>query len=144
MKTVLSVLCLCLILGGCSAYRAASNEGVAVTDIKDCKNRACLLSRGMELVQSKETGGSVVEVYRAVARKSGGSYFRAAGHGLLSVATLGLWEIAGTPIEGALSNNRGFVVAQARYGGKNSENIVAMTIYDADGSKAIEVGDDKK
>lgn len=141
MSKYLLIIFICLSSVGCAAYRAASNEGVDVSDIKDCKSKACLLTKGMELVQSRELeGGNIIEIFRAVARKSGANYFRAAGHGALSVMTLGMWEVAGNPIEGALSNNRGFIVAQAKFANKTSEEITELTIYDADGNKVENTG----
>lgn len=123
-------------LSGCSVYKAASNEGVSVSDIEDCKHKGCLLSTGMEVIDRKEeANGEYIEISRAVARKSGLNYARAAGHGVLDVMTLGLWEIAGTPVEGALSNNRGYIIAKATYSNKCTDDIKKLEIYNAAGEK---------
>ncbi|WPX97152.1 hypothetical protein [Candidatus Bandiella euplotis] len=92
--------------------------------------------RQNQLVQHRSSDdGKYYEIYRAKARKSGANYVRAAGHGVLDVMTLGLWEVAGTPVEGALSNNRGFIVAQIMYSHKDSDVFENFTIYDANGQK---------
>ena len=82
-----------------------------------------------------EENGKYTETYRAKARKSGFNYVRAAGHGALDVMTLGLWEVAGTPVEGALSNNRGYITARVVYANKNSDVIEKIEVHDADGLK---------
>lgn len=123
-------------LSSCSVYNAASNEGIAVADIQGCTMKGCLLSHGMDIIDQKDgPDGSHVEMYRAIARKTGLNYVRAAGHGVLDVATLGLWEVAGTPIEGAISNNRGYITARVVYPNKNSDQIQSFEIYDGDGAK---------
>ncbi len=112
MKYIINV---CFILSlfliqSCSVYKAASNDGVSVSDVSKCTTKGCYLSLGMDIVSTKPIeDGNVKETYRGKARKSGANYLRAAGHGVLDVATLGLWEVAGTPIEGSLSNNLGYI-----------------------------------
>ncbi len=96
------------LLANCSVYKASSHEGIAVSDIKKCSMKGCFLSHGMKIIDHhQEKDGKYVEIYRAIARKSGLNYVRAMGHGVLDVCTLGIWEVAGTPVEGAFSNNRG-------------------------------------
>ena len=134
--TLILALAFLTFTSGCSVYKAASNEGVSVSDIEGCKQKGCLLSNGMEVIERKEEpNGEYIEISRAIARKTGLNYARAAGHGVLDVMTLGLWEVAGTPIEGAISNNRGYIVARATYGNKLSEDIKKLEIYDASGEK---------
>ncbi|WP_375331510.1 hypothetical protein [Candidatus Tisiphia endosymbiont of Oplodontha viridula] len=83
-----------LILSSCSVYKAASNEGISVSDITKCQTKGCFLSHGMEIVdRHQEENGKYMETYRAMARKSGLNYLRAAGHGVLDVVTLGVWEV---------------------------------------------------
>ena len=131
----LTVVAIMLSLSACSVYKAASNEGISASDIKKCTTRACFLGHGMEIIDKQtDEEGRVTEIYRAVARKSGGNYVRAAGHGLLDVATLGLWEVAGTPIEGAMSNNRGYITAKVTYA--EPDIIESFVIYDAHGKEA--------
>jgi hypothetical protein len=86
------------------------------------------------LDQREEAEDRYVATYRAMARKSGGNYVRAAGHGVLDVMTLGLWEVAGTPVEGAISNNRGYITANVIYVNKRKDKVVSVEIYDAHGA----------
>jgi hypothetical protein len=132
--------CLLLIISNCSVYKAASNEGVSVSDVTKCQTKGCFLSLGMEIVSDKfNDNKEFVETYRGKARKSGVNYVRAAGHGLLDVATLGLWEVAGTPIEGAVSNNLGYITVIATYcGSDDSGTIKHREIYDSSGHKLNE------
>jgi len=46
----------------------------------------------------RSANGDLIEVYRF--KKERGSTVRAIMHGVLDVATWGLWEVIGTPIEG--------------------------------------------
>ncbi len=132
----LSILAAILALSSCSVYKAASNEGVSVADVAKCSAKGCFLSLGMDIVDSRQNeDGDYVETYRAKARKSGANYLRAAGHGVLDVATLGLWEVAGTPVEGAISNNRGFITVIATYPNQDTEVAIKLDIFDANGKK---------
>lgn len=134
------LICVLAIFSGCSVYKASSNEGVDVSDIEVCRSRGCFFSHGMQLLDKKEINGKCVETYRAVARKSGGNYLRATGHGVLDVCTLGLWEVAGTPIEGAMDNNRGYVVVRAVYPSTTVETVEGLEIYDENGKKVKTYG----
>jgi hypothetical protein len=125
-----------LILSSCSVYKAASNEGISVSDITKCQTKGCFLSHGMEIVdRHQEENGKYMETYRAMARKSSLNYLRAAGHGVLDVVTLGVWEVAGTPVEGAISNNRGYITARVTYPYKEAEKLEKIEIYDANGKR---------
>jgi hypothetical protein len=86
-----------LILGGCSVYMAASHEGVSSKDLMKCKTRECLVALGCEATGASE--GAAVRSETFVFKTKRASATRAVMHGLLDVATLGLWEVAGTPIE---------------------------------------------
>jgi len=136
MKNLVIYCCL-FVLSGCSVYKAASNEGVSVADIKACHYKNCLLSKGMSLIDSKEEkeANTITYTYRAPARKTGINYVRAAGHGVLDVMTLGLWEVAGTPIEGAVSNNNGYVIAKVTCMNTAPEEIATLEICDRHGHK---------
>lgn len=136
--SILSVLVILLFNSGCAVYKAASNKGVSVQDVKKCQTEAALLARGMDVIERHESEhGEYTVTYRALARKSGANYARAAGHGILDVMTLGLWEVAGTPIEGAISNNRGYITVKALYAYKGKETIDSVCIYNANGELVI-------
>lgn len=129
------ILSTLMLLTSCSAYKAAENEGITVEDIKKCKNKHCFLSHGMSVSDKyNEEDGTFVEIIKAKARKSGLNYFRAAGHGALSVFSLGLWEVVGTPLEGAISNNRGYIIAKVSYPSRQSDTILKSDIYNATGT----------
>jgi len=133
--SVLKVICFVL-LTGCSVYKAAENKGVDVSDIEKCSTRSCLLSSGMKVVSSKAlSSGLFQETYQGLARKSGVNYLRAGGHAVLDVATLGLWEVIGTPVESAISNNRGYWIANAQYEDESSEIIKSLNIYSPNGKQ---------
>ena len=125
-----------LFLSSCSVYKATSNEGVSISDVEDCSTRICLLSQGMKSIEKKEVDGVVTEIFKAVSRKSGVNYLRAAGHGILDVCSLGLWEVAATPIEGAADNNRGFILVRTTRK-SDSEKLDSIEIFDEDGDLAV-------
>ncbi len=133
---LIAISLLSFVISGCSVYKAASNEGVSVSDIKNCRVKGCLLAKGMTLIEEKEfSDGSLIAIYRAPARKTGINYVRAAGHGVMDVMTLGVWEVVGTPVEGAISNNLGFIVAKTIYPNKTAIEFEKIEIYDANGKK---------
>lgn len=121
-------------LGACSVYKASSNEGISVRDIRNCTTKGCLLAHRMEFVDKHTLkDGKIIETYKAPAKKTGLNYLRAAGHGVMDVATLGIWEVAGTPIEGAISNNPNYVVARATYADEISSEIEKLEITSPNG-----------
>lgn len=126
------------IVPGCAVYKAAENKGVRAGDIRNCKHKSCLLAKGMKPLQTTTLdNGEVVETYSAVLRKSGANYLRAAGHGALDVMTLGLWEVAGTPIEGVISNNRKHLVVKASYENQTSEKIQRLEVTKPNGESIV-------
>lgn len=135
LKVSASILSLAILINisGCSVYKASCNEGIDVIDIKDCRQKTALLTKGMECIDSKEENGKYIEIYRAKSRKTGLNYVRAVGHGALDVMTCGLWEVVGTPVEGVISNNRKYIVAKATYPNKNSDVIENLEIYKPNG-----------
>ncbi len=126
-----SVACgLFLTLSACSVYKASSNEGVDVHDIEHCRKKSCLLSHGMQRIDKKEVNGKLIELYRARRKKSDGNCIRAAGHGFLDVCTLGLWEVAGTPIENSIDDDRGYLIIQVTSKDESCDEFEKMEIYD--------------
>ncbi len=92
---------------GCSVYMASKKKGVDLDDVKECKSTACVQAKGATLLSTnKNADGDIVEIYNI--RKRTGSSGRALMHGVLDVATIGLWEVVGTPIEGS-ANEEEFV-----------------------------------
>lgn len=103
-------LCAC---GGSAAEMAARHEGVSVSDIEDCEKRLCFLQLGSEILDKKENpDGSLTEIYRV--KRARGSSIRSFTHGVLSLGTLGIWNVVGTPIEGLMSSDE-FIVFRVFY-----------------------------
>ena len=99
---VILLLCVfCLSSAGCSVYMASKKEGTSIEQVNQAKTRGAIRAQqGVEVISTdKNEDGELIEVYKIKEPK--GSTSRAVMHGLLDVATLGIWEIAGTPIEGS-------------------------------------------
>ena len=111
---------------GCSsaAEMAAKHEGVSVSDIEDCETRLCFLKLGPEILDKKENGdGSLTEIYRV--KRERGSSARSFTHGVLSLGTLGVWNVVGTPIEGLMSSDE-FIVFRVFYDTKEKAKKVEI------------------
>ena len=111
---------------GCSsaAEMAAKHEGVSVSDIEDCETRLCFLKLGPEILDKKENGdGSRTEIYRV--KRARGSSTRSFTHGVLSLGTLGIWNVVGTPIEGLMSSDE-FIVFRVFYDAKEQAKKVEI------------------
>ena len=109
---------------GPAAQKAAEHEGVSPEQIRECEIRACFLALGGEILLSKEKeDGTIMEVYRM--KRKRGSSLRSFIHGVLSVSTLGLWNVVGTPIEGYVSSE-GYVVVRCFY--DKDENATKVEI----------------
>jgi hypothetical protein len=114
------------IVVGCSsaAEMAAKHEGVSESDIEDCETRLCFLKLGPEILDKKENrDGSLTEIYRM--KRERGSTLRFLGHGVLSVGTLGIWNVVGTPIEGLMSSDE-FIVYRVFYDAKEKAKKVEI------------------
>jgi len=81
---------------------AVTSQGTSIEQVGVCKKRSCLILHEAVLVSAKKNavGKLIEETYKI--RNPTGSAARAVMHGLLDVATLGLWEVAGITIEGTL------------------------------------------
>ena len=96
-------------IDSCSVYMAAKHEGTTIEEAQTCKTRACLHSKGVEVISSEKNDcGELIETCKIMQKK--GSTSRAVMHGILDVATIGIWEAAGTPIEGAAGEKKYFSV----------------------------------
>jgi hypothetical protein len=88
---------------------ASKKEGADISQVESSRTRNDFLRLGATVVSSQQLStGELVETYQIP--KERGSAARAVMHGLLDVSTLGLWEIAGTPIEGNLNKPQFFTV----------------------------------
>ena len=113
MKIVQSII-LITMLSACSVKMAAEKRGIEVEEIMECHNRACIAALGdTEVVETyTNEDGTKRILYKSLMPQ--GSTGRAIMHGLLDVATLGIWEVAGTPIEGHM-NEDGYLVYSVTY-----------------------------
>ena len=108
MKKMFIVALISLFMfAACSVYMAAKKQGVRFEELSQCKTKGCLQAKGAIPIGSKKNkDGVLVETYKV--QKPTGSTARAVMHGVLDIATLGIWEIAGTPIEGA-KGKKGYI-----------------------------------
>lgn len=102
-----------LLLEGCAVAMAARTGGVRLEDVQSCQTRDCFVNQDtVQIIQvAKLQTGETMESYRYQLKR--GSAGRAAMHGLLDVATLGVWEVAGTPIEA--TKDKKYVTITATY-----------------------------
>jgi hypothetical protein len=105
------IIVLGLSLSACSVIMAARNNGVSPKHLTQCKTRSCLIAAGAAPIDnSKNKRGKIYsENFRA--NMPTGSAARAAMHGLLDVSTLGIWEVAGTPIEAVKGKKVTYVIS---------------------------------
>jgi hypothetical protein len=85
---------------------AAKKEGTSMEQVNQCKTRSSIKSQqGVEVLSTeKSEDGEIIEYYKV--QEATGSSARAAMHGILDIATLGIWEVAGTPIEGSMGEKK--------------------------------------
>lgn len=106
---IIAIFCLPLITG-CSVFMAANKTGISAEKLGECRTRTCVISKGaISASVKKNVSGTITEETYTV-KKPSGSAARAAMHGLLDISTLGIWEIAGTPIEGTLNKKEHYSV----------------------------------
>lgn len=89
-----------LMLNGCSAVMAAKGtKPTDITTIKKGDDAGTVAAKiGHAPVKKYNQGGYYYEVYE-VLKGEAPSAGRAIAHGAMDFLTLGLWEVAGTPIE---------------------------------------------
>lgn len=97
---VLIILGLTLLLQGCSAVMAASGTKEAnLSALNRGDSRSMVLAKvGQQPARVVNDGKSIMEIYE-LERGNEPSTGRAVAHGVLTLGTLGLWEIVGTPLE---------------------------------------------
>ena len=103
---ILLIFFFCFSSVGCSVYMASKKEGTSMEQVNQCKTRSAIKSQqGVEVLSTeKSEDGEISECYKI--QEPTGSAARAAMHGVLDVATLGIWEVAGTPIEGSMGEKK--------------------------------------
>ena len=124
MSRILITLVLVVALSGCSVVMASKKRGVEVAEIMECRTESCILAlKDTEVVETTETDTGKIITYKSLQKQ--GSTGRAVMHGLLDVATLGIWEVAGTPIEGS-KRKKEFYIYKIEY--DNDGNVLKATI----------------
>lgn len=117
MKKILLSLSI-LLLTGCSVYMAADKSGTDIASVQKCNTRIQFVNLGAQILSSERMqDGTLVEIYRVKAEK--GSAIRSVMHGLLDLSTGFLWELAGTPIEAALNQDK-FMTVKVTYDAKDT------------------------
>ncbi len=113
-KVVISLMVASIALSSCSVVMAAKKEGVSIEKVQSAKTRSQFFAATNPYLLRCDTNeqGQHVEIYRL--QKERGSAARAFMHGCLDVATFGVWEVVGTPIEGC-SNQAEFYVVKITY-----------------------------
>ena len=97
-------------MSACSVVMATRGEGVEPKNLTRCTTRSCLIAAGATPIDSEKNkqGKRLSETFRA--NMPTGSAARAAMHGVLDVATLGVWEVVGTPIEAVKGKKYSYVL----------------------------------
>ena len=106
ISTALVALTL-ILTSGCAVFMAAKQPSKKDVSVYRVGNpRALILAEfGLPLI-TEEKNGKKVEIFKFVQGYSAGTKAgRAVLHGTADVLTLGLWEVVGTPAEGAFSGN---------------------------------------
>lgn len=94
-------------ISGCSVYMASQQpDKKDVSLFKKGTPRSLLLGEFGYPTAQTEHDGKVWDIWRFRQGYAGGAKVgRAVGHAAMDVITLGLWEVAGTPIETAADGN---------------------------------------
>ena len=102
MKKLIPVI-LFFIFGfsGCATSATTYKEAL-YPKIRSCRTKACLQSYGLRKIYTSKYQDGYIELYKLPSHHDDAYTARQVGHGLMSLATLGLWEIAYYQIEDAL------------------------------------------
>lgn len=126
-----AILCLPFALSSCSVYMASQQpDKKDVSLFKKGTPRSVLLGEfGYPMAQT-EHDGKKWDIWRFRQGYSGGAKTgRAVGHATMDVLTLGLWEVAGTPIETAADGNMvSYEIAYDNHG--NISDVVLLSQKD--------------
>ena len=107
----LCILVLLLSQVSCAVVKAGKSGGTDMKDFLQSETRGSVLSHdGVEILQTERDENGVITSEDYFVQKKKGSIFRAIMHGVLDLATLGAWEIIGTPIEMSKEGKEGVPV----------------------------------
>lgn len=97
-------------LASCSTVAAAKKTGVKTKKAIECTTLLCIQTQQTaEKIDEKQLADGMTQ-YTFRMQKRQGSYLRSIGYGSLAVLSLGISELATTPLEGALQNDEQFAV----------------------------------
>ncbi len=116
MKKTIFIFISILILSGCAAQKAMDQPVKKDLSVLQPKTERKLVigELGEPVHTEKNEKGCYVDTYSFIQGYSKGSKSaRAAGHTLMTIGTLGIWEIFGTAIEGSATGDR--VVVEVTY-----------------------------
>ena len=102
------LLLLCPLLSSCSVIMAANAKGTSVETIQKASTREDLIACGASLVSSEQIDHRHIDIFKIAHERS--SLSRALLNGILDITTGCLWELAGTPIEIAYSQDSFFYI----------------------------------
>jgi len=95
------ILLLTFFYTSCSVVMSGKKSGTSIEDVAKSESRTGVIANdGVEIVHTERDPIDNHIIYEDyLVQKPKGSTWRAVMHGLLDVATLGLWEVVGTPVE---------------------------------------------
>ena len=108
MKKIIVLITLSLFISSCSVYMAATQKDAKDLSIlnKGSPRSLVLGKLGQPVVTEKEDGKKT-DFFNFTQGYSGGTKaVRAVGHGVMTVLTMGIWEVIGTPIEGVADGQK--------------------------------------
>ncbi len=122
---------------GCSAYMAANQPGPKdLSLLNNGTPRAKLIAEYGAPIHTEMKDGTRRDIFKFKHGYHGGvKAARAIAHGAATVATLGLWEIVGTPTEGYLNGTE--LSAEVRYDGGDAVALVKPLTGEDEIARAI-------
>lgn len=113
LKRVSFLVMMCFVLAGCSAYKASTQpDKKNLSLLEPGTARSLLIAEFGAPIHTEVRDGNRQDIFRFIqgyGKANKGA--RAVGHGVATVATLGLWEVFGTPIEGTFDGTKqGYLV----------------------------------
>lgn len=97
-------------LNSCSVILATRNAGSTPQQIAKCKNRHCLTKSKLKLLEQRRNQEGKIYYEKFYALFPTGSHTRAGMNAVFDVATLGMWEVVGTPREAIKHKKKGYEI----------------------------------
>lgn len=121
---------------GCSAYMAANQPGQKdIAVLNPGQPRAKLIAEFGQPIHTETKDGVRKDIFQwTQGYHSGVRAGRAVGHAVASVATLGLWEVVGTPVEGYMNGSQ--LSAEVHY----DRNDIVAKVVPLKGEEEIKTG----